>query len=67
VIFTPPSWNPPKVKSLESGASYQALFFDPADGSVHPIGKVTPDSSGDWQTPLQPTFADWVLVLERAK
>jgi Protein of unknown function (DUF4038)/Domain of unknown function (DUF5060) len=65
MIFTPPSWNPPKMKQLERGVNYTASFFDPANGVEHPIGRVTPDDSGDWVSPIQPTFADWVLVLRK--
>lgn len=64
VIFTPPSWNPPKVKGIESGVRYTARFFDPATGGEKEIGEVKADANGDWQTPIQPTFADWVLVLK---
>ena len=66
IIFTPPSWNPPKIKQLERGVSYEARFFDPANGAEHPMGRVTADDSGDWASPIQPTFADWVLVIQKA-
>ena len=65
IIFTPPSWNPPKVKNLERGVTYEARFFDPAAGDEHPIGRVAPDTAGDWPTPIQPTFADWVLTIQK--
>jgi hypothetical protein len=65
IIFVPPAWNPPKVKGLEAGVRYRAMFFDPASGEQQEIGEVVRDSQGDWQSPLLPTFADWVIVLER--
>ncbi len=65
MIFIPPAWNPPTVKSIESGVAYHAFYFDPASGKQHDLGAVTPDSTGAWPAPLTPTFADWVLVLEK--
>jgi len=65
MIFIPPAWNPPTVKNLESGVAYQAFYFDPASGNQHYLGAVTPDSTGAWPAPLTPTFADWVLVLDK--
>jgi hypothetical protein len=44
---------------------YQASFFDPADGAEQPIGEAKADAAGDWNCPLLPTFADWVIVLRR--
>lgn len=40
-------------------------FFDPASGERQGIGYVARDSEGDWQSPLLPTFADWMIVLQR--
>jgi len=65
VIFIPPAWNAPTVKSLEPGVSYRAFYFDPAAGKQHDLGDVMPDSTGAWPAPITPTFADWVLVLEK--
>ena len=65
VIFTPPNWNAPKVKAIEAGVAYKASYLDPASGARHEVGAVMADATGDWQAPLQPTFADWVLVLEK--
>ena len=65
VIFIPTAWDAPKVKSLESGVSYRAFYFDPRSGMQHDIGDVAPDSTGTWPAPITPTFADWVLVLEK--
>jgi hypothetical protein len=66
VIFIPPSWNPPKIKQLERGVNYEALYFDPASGAERPVGRVTPDEAGVWAAPITPSFADWVLVLRKA-
>jgi hypothetical protein len=65
VIFIPPSWNPPTLKSLEPDVAYRAFYFDPKSGKEHDLGGVTPDSAGAWPAPITPTFADWVLVLEK--
>jgi len=66
-IFVPQmTFETPKVKDLESGVVYQAFLFEPASGKRHDMGKVTPDSTGAWQPSLLPTFADWVIVLEKA-
>jgi hypothetical protein len=65
LIFIPPSWNPPTVKSLEPGVTFRAFYFDPKSGKEHDLGGVTPDSTGSWLAPITPTFADWVLVLEK--
>jgi hypothetical protein len=66
VIFIPsPAWKPPTVKSIETGVSYRAFYFDPKSGKEHNLDDVTPDSAGSWKPPMAPTFADWVLVLEK--
>jgi hypothetical protein len=65
VIFVPPMWDPPKVKNLESGVAYQAFYFNPATGKEHQGGEVAADATGTWQAPVTPTFADWILVLEK--
>jgi hypothetical protein len=66
VVFTPPIWNPPKIRGLEAGVTYTAAYFDPASGAEHPVGQVKPDGNGDWPAPIQPTFADWVLILKKS-
>ena len=66
VIYIPALWNLPKVKSLEPGP-WRGFFFDPRSGRDIPIPGVAPETSGDWQPPLPPVVADWVLVLERIK
>jgi hypothetical protein len=65
VIFIPPAWTAPTVKGLESGVSYRAFYFDPKSGKEHDLGDVKPDPTGAWPAPITPTFADWVLVLEK--
>jgi hypothetical protein len=67
VIFIPPAWNAPTVKSLEPGVSYRAFYFDPKSGKQYDLGDVTADSTGAWPAPITPTFADWVLVLEKKR
>jgi hypothetical protein len=64
-MFLPTRWDPPKLKLLEAGVTYRAFLFDPRDGKRKPLGEVSGDASGDWQVPVLPTVADWVLVLER--
>jgi hypothetical protein len=65
VIFIPTAWSEPTVKSLEAGVAYRAFYFDPKSGQQRDLGDVAADSSGAWQPPVMPTFADWVLVLEK--
>ncbi len=64
IVFMPPMWNPPKVRLLESGKAYRALFFNPGDGRVHKLGEAKPSAEGEWPVPNPPTFQDWVLVLQ---
>jgi len=67
IIFVPQMiYETPKVKGIEPGVDYQALLFEPASGKRHELGKITPDSAGMWQPTVLPTFADWVIVLEKA-
>jgi hypothetical protein len=65
VIFIPPAWDPPKVINLENGAAYRAFYFDPKSGKKHDAVDVAADSAGSWTAPITPTFADWILVLEK--
>ncbi len=65
LIFIPLLFDRPKVTNLESGVSYRASYFDPATGQQRDLGNVEPDGAGTWQAPLTPTFADWLLVLEK--
>ncbi len=43
--------------------NYKAFYFDPSTGAETPSPR-HPDAAGEWTAPLQPTFADWVLVLK---
>jgi len=66
VIFIPsPPFHRPAVKNIEPEISYRAFYFDPKSGKEHDLGRVTPDSTGSWQAPMTPVFADWVLVMEK--
>ncbi len=65
IMFLPTRWDPPKLKQLEPGVTYRAFLFDPRNGKRRPLGEVAGDAAGDWQVPVLPTVADWVLVLER--
>jgi len=65
VIFIPLLFDRLKVTSLERDVAYRAYYFDPATGKRRDVGEAKPDSSGTWQAPLTPTFADWILVLEK--
>ena len=56
----------PQVKSIESGVSYEAYYFNPFNGTEHNLGTVVP-TSGTWQAPDVPSTAlDWILVLVKA-
>ena len=65
IVFIPPTWNSPKLRSLEPGVTYQAFFFNPRTGKEQALDPVTGDSSGSWQVPITPTFEQWLLVIER--
>jgi hypothetical protein len=65
VIYMPHQ-NPPRVRQLEAGAAYRAVYIDPSDGSEIELGRVEGDAEGSWPAPKPPIFRDWVLVLERA-
>lgn len=62
IVFIPPTWEPPTIKSLEAGVSYRATFFDPRNGKDVAIGDVSPET---WKVPITPTFEQWILVLEK--
>jgi hypothetical protein len=65
-IFIPtPAGKARTVQSIEAGVSYRAFYFDPKSGKEHDLGDVAPDSAGSWTPQRTPTFADWVLVLEK--
>jgi len=67
IVFIPTRWDAPKVKSLETGVSYRAFFFNCASGKEIEIGNVKGDTNGDWQIPTAPVFQDWVVVMEKEK
>ncbi len=60
----PWSGNTIKVTMIEPDIAYQALFWDPRTGDAYYLGRVEPDRQGYWQVPLQPTFSDWLLILD---
>jgi len=61
-----PPWGKPFcVRGLEAGVDYLATFINPMDGSDWPVGRVTPDSEGNWPVPPGPILQDWVLALRR--
>jgi len=64
IAFLPPMWNPPMVKHLEAGVTYQAFFFNPVNGKELAIGSISGNAAGEWQVPIPPAFQDWVLVME---
>jgi hypothetical protein len=53
------------VKNLEPGVAYRASYFDPVTGKRHEPVEITPDAAGTWQAPITPTFADWIMVVEK--
>jgi hypothetical protein len=65
IVFVPSLWEAPKIKNLEPGVTYRAFYFNPAVGKQVEAGMAAPDATGSWQPPLLPTFADWVIVLEK--
>ena len=65
-IFVPQfTFEAPKIKGIESRINYQATLVEPFFGKRIELGKITPDSSGTWQPTVLPSFADWVIVLEK--
>lgn len=60
----PWSGNSIKVTGIEPDYAYHALFWDPRTGDARYLGTVEPDSNSCWQVPLQPTFSDWLLILD---
>ncbi len=66
ILFCPPMWDPPMVKTLEKDVQYRALFFNPATGKELAIGPVRPDEAGNWRPPVFPVYQDWVVVMEKA-
>jgi len=56
--------NPFKIQHIESDVNYEAFFWNPRNGEKQSIGLVEADETGSWETPTQPTFKDWVIILE---
>ena len=54
----------PLIKHLEPEVKYQAILFNPSNGTKYELGSVIPNKEGDWQLPTLPIFRDWVLALE---
>jgi len=54
----------PAVLAIEPDIRYRAFYWDPRLGHIHDLGFVEPDAGGRWTMPVQPTFDDWVLVLD---
>ena len=53
------------VKGLESSVAYRAFCFHPATGKQNEPVDVMQDASDAWQPSITPTFADWIMVLEK--
>ena len=65
-IFVPQfTFEAPKIKGIESRINYQATLVEPFFGKRIELGNISPDSSGTWQPTVLPSFADWVIVLEK--
>jgi hypothetical protein len=59
-------WIPPVyIKEFESDADYTGYFFNPKDGSMFPLGNISPGADGKWKLPLPPLMQDWVLLMEK--
>ena len=55
-----------KVKSLEPGVRYRAIWWNPVSGKETDLG-IVPASAGEWQPPAPLIFQDYVLVMEKAE
>ena len=55
----------PTIMKLNPDVTYEALWFNPATGKEHPIGKAIPAPDGTWQPPDPDEMVDWVLVVEK--
>jgi hypothetical protein len=62
------------IREIEPGITYQALLFDPVNGSEIMLGKAEGDSNGQWVLQegydvtgrfVFPIYQDWVLVMEK--
>ncbi len=50
---------------VPSIGSWSARYVDPANLTEHAIDVIEPTADGDWRPPEPPTFADWILIMER--
>ncbi len=67
IIYVPES-RPVKAQQLEDGVKYDVAAFDPTNGELAPIGKVSKDDAGRvLAKPESIKSDDWVIILERAK
>ncbi len=66
ILFVPPMWNMPRVVALEPNVAYEATFFNPSTGTVHPAGDAGPGAT-EWQIPNPPVLGDFVVVLSKKK
>jgi hypothetical protein len=67
VVYVPLLWDPPLVKSIEPGVTYQAFYFNPCTGDDIPLGPVNPAPDGTWRPPLPPEVHDWLLVMNAGR
>jgi hypothetical protein len=67
IVFLPFFHPGAKLTALEAGSRYRAFFLDPAAGTEHDLGAVTPDPDGNWSVPPLPIYQDWLVVLERTR
>jgi len=65
VFYLPGEYELPVVKLIESDTDYEASYFNPSTGEEYPVGKVEPDSDGNWVCSKPPIVRDWVLVMRR--
>jgi len=68
IIYFPFQRHPqPVIQRIEEDVSYKAFYFDPKTGKEYHLGKVKPNTKGEWIAPPFPLFQDGVLVLEQHK
>ncbi len=68
-------WSKVVMKGIEPGVAYRAFLFNPVNGQEYELGKVTPNSKGEWVLQKEsktlhftiPIYQDWVVVLEKSK
>jgi hypothetical protein len=64
IAFIPAPGSTIQFHKLEP-VPHRAFFFNPSNGTELAIGRIQPDSSGNYQAPELPIFRDWILVLDR--